>query len=124
MKPAALSCGRGIYVTDDINDIELHGLDENVSVSQYISNPLLIDGYKFDLRMYVGITSFDPLTIYVHDSGLARFATEKYSSSPESYNNKFMHLTNFSINKMSDKFKVNTDAENECEGQKMEFGRS
>ena len=118
VKPAALSCGRGIYVTDDINDIELHGLDENVSVSQYISNPLLIDGYKFDMRMYVGITSFDPLTIYVHDSGLARFATEKYSSSPESYNNKFMHLTNFSINKMSDKFKVNTDAENECEGQK------
>ena len=48
VKPAALSCGRGIYVTDDINDIELHGLDENVSVSQYISNPLLIDGYKFD----------------------------------------------------------------------------
>ena len=118
VKPAALSCGRGIYVTDDINDIALHGLDENVSVSQYIANPLLLDGYKFDLRMYVGITSFDPLTIYVHESGLARFATEKYSSSPESYNNKFMHLTNFSINKMSDKFRVNTNAENDNEGQK------
>jgi tubulin polyglutamylase TTLL5 len=118
VKPAALSCGRGIYVTDDINDIALHGLDENVQVSQYIANPLLLDGYKFDLRMYVGITSFDPLTIFVHDSGLARFATEKYSSSPDSYNNKFMHLTNFSINKMSEKFRVNTDADNECEGQK------
>ena len=65
--------------------------------------------------MYVGITSFDPLTIYVHDSGWRDY-TEKYSASPESYNNKFMHLTNFSINKLSDKFRVNTDAENECEG--------
>ena len=43
VKPAALSCGRGIYVTDDINDIALHGLDENVSVSQYIANPLLLE---------------------------------------------------------------------------------
>ena len=118
VKPAALSCGRGIYLTDDINDIQLHGLDDNVQVSQYISNPLLVDGYKVDLRMYVGITSFNPLTIYVHDAGLARFCTEKYSSDPKNYDNKFMHLTNFSINKLSDKFVSNDDEANDDMGQK------
>ena len=46
--------------------------------SEYLSNPLLIDGYKFDLRIYVAITSINPLRIYVYKEGLTRFATAKY----------------------------------------------
>jgi hypothetical protein len=47
--------------------------------SEYIHNPLLIDGYKFDLRVYVALTSINPLRIYIYEDGLARFATQKYN---------------------------------------------
>jgi tubulin polyglutamylase TTLL5 len=51
---------------------------ENYVVSQYIGNPLLVNGYKFDLRIYVALTSINPLRIYIYEEGLARFATCKY----------------------------------------------
>jgi hypothetical protein len=71
-------------------------------VCRYISNPLLINGLKFDLRIYVIITCYDPLRIYVYPEGLARFATVPYRS--EDCKNKFMHLTNYSINKKHENF--------------------
>ncbi len=73
-----------------------------------MSKPLLIDGLKFDLRIYVLIAGIDPLRIFVFDEGLARFCTEKYET-PKSDNldNKFMHLTNYAINKLSPDFIFN-----------------
>ena len=50
------------------------------------------------------MSSFDPLRIFVYDNGLARFATEKYSTSNKSCKVKYIHLTNFAINKKAPKF--------------------
>lgn len=100
-KPVDLSRGRGIFIFEDIKDLMY---DSPVIVQRYISNPLLISGYKFDLRIYVCVKSFHPLTIYIHQEGLVRFATERYNLS--SLDNPFSHLTNTSINKLGPCYKT------------------
>lgn len=92
-------------------------VDELSVISRYVSNPLLINGHKFDLRVYVVITSYEPLRLYVFREGLARFASESYSTKANKQN-KFMHLTNYSINKKNDKFQQNEDLENDDSGFK------
>lgn len=44
-------------------------------VQRYIDNPLLLEGYKFDLRIYVVIVGTDNLHAFICDEGLARFCT-------------------------------------------------
>ncbi|XP_060585732.1 uncharacterized protein LOC132741554 [Ruditapes philippinarum] len=95
-KPADMSRGRGIFLFKDISDLQY---DCNAVVQQYIANPLLIGGYKFDIRLYVAVPSFHPLTVYIFQEGIVRFSTEKYDMS--ALNNIFAHLTNTSINKHS-----------------------
>ena len=75
MKPIGKSRGRGIKVISSLS--ELNYID-NIVVQKYIANPLLIDGLKFDLRIYVLLAGTEPLRLYIYEDGLARFATEKY----------------------------------------------
>lgn len=72
-------------------------------------NPHLINGLKYDLRVYVLVTSYCPLKVYLYNDGLVRFATEPYTTDTKSMNHKFVHLTNFSINKKNTKFVKNED---------------
>lgn len=93
-------------------------------VQRYIHDPLLIYGYKFDLRIYVVVTSYYPLRIYVYEEGLVRFATSPY---PVPKNGRGMkvksataHLTNYSINKNNTNAFVNPtdDGADEEKGSK------
>lgn len=71
---------------------------------RYIHNPMLIDGRKFDLRLYVLVTSMEPLRVYLFEEGLVRFSTKRYSL--RNLRSRFTHLTNYSINKKSGSFQV------------------
>uniref|UniRef100_A0AAX7SV29 Tubulin--tyrosine ligase-like protein 5 n=1 Tax=Astatotilapia calliptera TaxID=8154 RepID=A0AAX7SV29_ASTCA len=115
IKPVASSRGRGIYLVSNPNQISM---TENILVSRYINNPLLIDGFKFDVRLYVLVTSYDPLLIYVYEEGLARFATVKYDRTSKNIKNTFMHLTNYSVNKKSSDYVSCDDPEVEDYGNK------
>ena len=72
---------------------------------RYLNQPYLLDGLKFDLRLYVVVTSCCPLTIFLHTKGLARFATQQYEPAGDLMPS-FAHLTNYAINKDNADFKI------------------
>lgn len=111
-KPCNLSCGRGIRIfgASIPPNVEKKLAQKSGVVQRYLHRPLLINGFKFDLRLYVVITSFDPLKIYLNSEGLVRLATSPYSDSPESLSCRTMHLTNYSVNKHAVAYAPNLDS--------------
>nr|XP_031324122.1 tubulin polyglutamylase TTLL6 [Camelus dromedarius] len=101
-KPDSGCQGRGIFITRTVKEIKP---GEDMICQLYISKPFIIDGFKFDLRIYVLMTSCDPLRIFAYNEGLARFATTFYSHPcTDNLDDICMHLTNYSINKHSSNF--------------------
>ncbi|XP_025417706.1 tubulin polyglutamylase TTLL5 isoform X2 [Sipha flava] len=118
IKPFDLSRGRGITIMDYSFKDTQSSLKENVVVAKYIDNPLLVNGFKWDLRLYVLVTSFNPLVVYLYEEGLVRFATVKYVCDRSRINNRRMHLCNYSVNKSSPSYIRNSDPERENVGHK------
>jgi hypothetical protein len=46
-----------------------------VVAQRYLTNPLLINGRKFGLRVWVVLTSVDPMRAYLHTNGLVLFSS-------------------------------------------------
>lgn len=58
---------------------EINYNDNDTFVQEYIDNPLLVDGHKFDIGVYVIITSVDPLRVYIYKGDiLFRYCPQKY----------------------------------------------
>ncbi|KAM4608469.1 tubulin monoglutamylase TTLL4 [Polymixia lowei] len=114
IKPPASARGIGIQVIHKWSQMPRK---RPLLVQKYLHKPYLISGNKFDLRIYVYVTSYDPLRIYIFSDGLVRFASCKYSSSMKSLSNKFMHLTNYSVNKKNAEYQSNSD-DKACQGHK------
>lgn len=106
VKPEALSQGKGIFITRKFDQIDPQ---EHLVVQKYLKAPYLIDEYKFDFRVYILVTNVHPLRIFMFKDGLARFATEKYKS--KAFNNPFIHLTNYAINKDNANYKADQSAD-------------
>ncbi|XP_069717413.1 tubulin monoglutamylase TTLL4 isoform X2 [Phaenicophaeus curvirostris] len=114
VKPPASARGIGIQVIHKWSQLPKR---RPLLVQRYLHKPYLIGGKKFDLRIYVYVTCYDPLRVYLFKDGLVRFASCKYSSSMKSLSNKFVHLTNYSVNKKNTEYKSNSD-ETACQGHK------
>jgi tubulin polyglutamylase TTLL4 len=118
MKPANSACGKGIKLLNKGSNLKM---TTGHVASKYVKHPHLIKGFKYDLRIYVAVTSFNPLKIYLYNEGLVRFATIPYSSKKSNLKNKCIHLTNFSINKDSPTFINNKNADEDNYGSKWSF---
>jgi hypothetical protein len=115
VKPPASARGQGIKVISELSQIPKR---KTALIQRYLDDPYLIDGFKFDLRIYVLVTSFDPLRVYVYEDGLVRFCTEKYRRGAKYANHKMMHLTNYSVQKKADEYVENKDAREDGAGSK------
>ena len=132
IKPDGGAKGKGIFLTRDLSEIQtaIARSDSQYVAQRYIARPMLIDNKKFDLRLYVLITSCDPLRIYLFRDGLCRLCTVDYdyngggrgnnntdaevgkagkdgkqsSKAAVNLKNRCAHLTNYSVNKRSDAF--------------------
>jgi tubulin polyglutamylase TTLL6/13 len=113
-KPEASSQGRGIFLTRSLEEIP-----EKCVVQRYLHKPYLLEGLKFDLRVYVLVAGCDPLRLFIHKEGLVRLATEPYVM-PTSGNlgEICMHLTNYAINKNNPKFEFNQNEQDDFTGHK------
>lgn len=71
-----------------------------------MENPLIIMSRKFDIRVWVMVTDFNPLTIWLYEEVYLRFSAIDYNVEAKELSNKFLHLTNNSVsskNKNCDK---------------------
>ncbi|WP_181869962.1 amylase [Halomonas sp. DQ26W] len=100
LKPTNASKGKGVRVLQDVAQAPLAA---NWLVQEYLANPHTIRGHKYVLRLYVLISSIEPLRVYLYRQGFAKLASEPWD--PDDVDNPYSQLTNPDINAL------NTDAE-------------
>lgn len=112
-KPDHACQGRGISLMQEWEHVEQSGAlrnRESVVVQRYLQNPLLLDGFKFDLRVYLLVTSLDPPQIFIFSDGLVRLSTQSYEApNAENLQKRCMHLTNYAVNKKSKQYEISEE---------------
>lgn len=108
LKPGGSSRGRGIVLYNSLGEIMDHLKDsESQYVAQkYIENPLIVSNRKFDIRIWVLVTDWNPLTVWMWRKPYVRLPENSYD--PDSMD-KYIHLTNNAIQKKPKKKKPNED---------------
>jgi len=96
--------GEGVQPVDKAEEDDLKKIYENGKqcgiskknyiVQSYIENPLLLNGHKFDFRVYMLVASSDPMIAYYHD-GFLRVTLANYDASS---GDKKSLLTNLALN--------------------------
>ena len=119
LKPSGLSRGRGISLHGCLNTIiskarlkpalqssgiqQRHIMHNSFVVQKYIESPLLYSGRKIDFRVWVLVTSWNPLIVWKYEEGYVRITSHAYNLNK--LNDHYSHLTNNSINKHARNFR-------------------
>ena len=121
LKPCGSSQGKGIQILtkpQQVKKLENQYKSSKYSnsynkkqhifvVSEYINSPLLIQGRKFDLRLYVLVTSYKPLKIWRFEDGFCKICSTKYDKiekDSDPSQRLFAHLTNIHYQKQSENY--------------------
>lgn len=104
LKPAGLSRGRGIRLHSNIKGILNHLKSSEYSwvIQKYLENSLLYKNKKLDIRQWVLVTDFEPLTIWFYDECYVRVSSAEFNLS--NLKDRYIHLTNNSVNKKASNF--------------------
>ena len=76
-----------------------HYQSKKILLQKYIENPLLYNGRKFDMRIWV-LLSYD-MKVYIFKEGHLKATSFNYSLENKDF---FVHLTNYSVQKYSNNF--------------------
>mmetsp|Transcript_32989 Transcript_32989/g.58010 ORF Transcript_32989/g.58010 Transcript_32989/m.58010 type:complete len:501 (+) Transcript_32989:2162-3664(+) len=118
IKPTLSSQGDGITIVK--SEREVMSRLGDVVIQEYIDPPMLLYNKKFDLRIYVAITNVEPFVAFICEEGMVRFCTENYEEpTTANFSNACMHLTNYSINKLSPKYIRSDELEHPTEATKQ-----
>ena len=92
-KPKRMAAGTDITIVTDRQAVEPV---EKWIVQEYLADPLLLPGrpYKHTMRVYVLITSLDPLVAFLYPNGPVKFTSRPYGTSPAQLADPIIHLTN------------------------------
>ena len=70
IKPSGGSQGAGIFLLRHERQVPSYAVATSPRVAQEYIDPMLLEGKKFDLRLYVLVRSVDPLEVYVHKGAI------------------------------------------------------
>ena len=109
VKPADSSRGVGLALHGELAAIEAcaGGVGARV-VQKYIERPMLLPstkescggsphGVKFDVRIWVLVTSWEPLSAAIFEPCYARLCTKEYSCDVHKWEDRERHFTNYSV---------------------------
>jgi len=106
LKPAGKSRGRGIQLSarlEKILDVGVgRGAEARWIAQKYIEHPMIINSKKFDIRQWVVVTRWNPLSVWFYLDCYIRFSFADYD--PSKLKNRYAHLTNNSVAKHAEGF--------------------
>ena len=118
-KPASTKPGFGSHVPGATTPGGDASTAVGYVVQRYLPKPLLLNGLKFDLRLYVLLLGTEGFPAFLSKEGLARFCTERYQAPDDSTRNKTKSfLTNYTLNKKSEGFVRSDEHDGGADGSK------